>query len=141
MEDIIVKTKLGEYLVKGDLLYTETDEWLRREGDELIVGVTDYAQKKLKYIVNVELPDVGSQIKKGESLATLESVKSIADVYSPLDCEVREVNEKLIDSPELINKDPYGQGWIVKAEIKGEFNEANYLTPQTYADMIRRKES
>ena len=141
MEDITVKTKLGEYLVKSGLLYTETDEWLRKEGDTLIIGVTDYAQKKLKYIVNVELPGTGSEVKKGETLATLESVKSVADVYSPVDCEVLVTNEELLDSPDLVNKDPYGKGWIAKVRIKGGFNEGDYLTPQAYADKIREKET
>ncbi len=141
MEDITVKTRLGEYLVKAGLIYTKTDEWFRKEGETLIIGVTDYAQKKLKYVVNVELPEPGSEVKKGETLSTLESVKSVADVYSPIDCEVVDTNGKLLDSPDLVNKDPYGNGWIAKVRIKGEFNERSYLAPRDYADKIMKEES
>ncbi len=138
--DIVVKTKLGEYLVKDGLLYTKTDEWIKVEGDALVMGITDYAQKKLKYIVNVELPEQGTKVRKGESIVTLESVKSVADVYSPADAEVIEVNEELLDSPDLINKDPYGEGWILKLRTAEQLDSSTFLTPSDYADKIRKEE-
>jgi len=139
--DFKVKTKLGEYLVKSDLLYTRTDEWIKEEGENVVIGITDYAQKKLKYIVNVELPEVGSPIKKGDTVATLESVKSVADVYSPVEGEVVEVNEKLTESPEILNKDPYGGGWIIKLKPSSPLNKSELLTPEEYVNKIRKEET
>ncbi len=137
---ITVKTKVGEYLVRDDLLYTKTDEWVKIENDLVTIGITDYAQKKLRYIVNVELPEKGAEVRAGEGVATIESVKTVADVYSPFDGEVVDVNEELVDSPDLINKDPYGKGWIVKVRVKGEVRKENLLTPQQYAEKISKEE-
>ncbi len=139
-EVIKVKTKLGEYLIPKNLLYTETDEWLRIEGKLITLGITDYAQKKLKYIVSVELPDPGREVRKGEAVVTLESVKSVADAYSPVDGVVKEVNEELYDSPDLINKDPYGRGWLIKIEAPSPPTE-KFLSPEEYAERVRSKES
>ncbi len=139
--DVTVKTKLGEYLVKEGLLYTKSDEWIKIEGDTLTMGITDYAQKKLRYIVSVELPEVGQEVKAGDSIATLESVKSIADAYSPVDGEVVEVNEALLDTPDLINKDPYGEGWLVKIKFKEPPNTSELLTPEAYAEKIKSEEA
>jgi len=139
-DSLVVKTKLGEYVIPKNLRYTKTDEWVRIEGNTVTFGITDYAQKKLKYVVNVELPDVGSQAKKGEALVTLESVKSVADAYSPVDGEVIEVNEELYDSPDLINKDPYGRGWLVKIRAES-VNPEDFLSPEDYANLIKSKES
>jgi glycine cleavage system H protein len=139
--DITVKTKLGEYLVKSDRLYTKTDEWLLLEDSTITVGITDYAQKKLKYIVNVELPEAGQKVKKGEPAATLESVKSVADVYAPVDGEIAEAHEDLIDSPDIINKDPYGGGWIFKIKASGSIDKSEFLTPEQYAEKIKKEET
>ncbi len=139
--DTTVKTKLGEYLVKGDRLYTKTDEWLLIENSTITIGITDYAQKKLKYIVNVELPEAGHKVKKGEPAATLESVKSVADVYAPVDGEIIEANEDLIDAPETINKDPYGDGWLFKVKASENIDESEFLTPEQYAEKIRKEET
>jgi len=140
MGDIIVKTKVGEYIVKDDLLYTKTDEWVRIEGDIVTLGITDYAQKKLRYIVNVELPEKDSEVKAGSSIVTLESVKTVADVYSPFNGKIVEVNTALLDEPDLINKDPYGKGWIVKIKVHGTISKEALLTPQQYADKIKKEE-
>ncbi|MCD6324001.1 MAG: glycine cleavage system protein GcvH [Desulfurococcales archaeon] len=138
--DIVVKTKLGEYLIKEGLLYTETDEWIKVEGETITMGITDYAQKKLKYIVNVELPEQGAKVSKGEAVVTLESVKSVADVYSPVDGEVVEVNEELLDSPDLINKDPYGKGWVLKIKSSSSIDTSQFLTPSAYAEKVKKEE-
>ena len=103
--------------IDDQLLYTKTDEWARREDGRVRVGVTDYAQKMLKDVVGVELPEVGAEVKRGDVVATLESIKTTADVYAPVSGRVVEVNERLLEEPELINKDPYGDGWIVVIEL------------------------
>lgn len=139
MGDIVVKTKIGEYLVKDGLYYTQSDEWVRVEGDVLTIGITDYAQKKLRYIVNVDLPEPGTEVSAGEPVATLESVKATADVYAPFDGEVVEVNEELVDSPDLINKDPYGAGWVLKIRAES-VDVSKLLAPEKYAEKIRTTE-
>ncbi len=98
----------------SDRKYSSEHEWVKQEGDLLAVGITDYAQEQLTDIVFVELPEVGKQVKTGDSIAVLESVKSVADVYSPCDGEVAEVNSGLEDHPEWVNDDAFGQGWIFK---------------------------
>ncbi|MDW8011303.1 MAG: glycine cleavage system protein GcvH, partial [Sulfolobales archaeon] len=123
---------------REDLQYTDTDEWIKVVGDVAVIGITDYAQKKLRHIVNVELPEVGREVRGGEVVATLESVKAIADVYSPLDGVVVEVNEELRNSPDIINKDPYERGWIVRIRITGA--PQTLLTPSGYVEYIRRRE-
>ena len=119
--------------VDDRLLYTKTDEWARREDGRVRVGVTDYAQKMLKDIVGVELPEVGLEVKRGDVVATLESIKTTADVYAPVSGEVVEVNERLLEEPELVNKDPYGDGWIVviraadPSELEGLLDHKTYV--------------
>ena len=140
MADITIKTKLGEYLIKDGLFYTKTDEWVKIEDNEAVIGITDYAQKKLRYIVNVELPEKGAKVKKGDSIATLESVKTVADVYTPFDGEVIDTNEELIDQPDLINKDPYGKGWIVRIKLSREVRKEELLSPEKYAEKVRKEE-
>lgn len=135
---------MGEVEVKGyrvlkGLLYTETDEWVRVEGDIAVIGITDYAQKKLKNIISVELPQRGSRVRRGDSVGVIESIKAVADIYSPVSGEVVEVNERLRDEPELLNHDPYGSGWIFKVRIsdRGELEEL--LTYEKYVDKISRE--
>lgn len=133
-----VKTKVGEYLVREDLLYTDTDEWVQVLGDVVVVGITDYAQKKLRHIVNVELTEPGREVRKGEIVATLESVKAIADVYAPFDGMVVEVNEELKSAPDAINKDPYGRGWILKMKVTGSLPKL--MSSDDYLEYIRKRE-
>ncbi len=137
-QQIIVRTKLGEYIVRKDLLYTPKDEWVRIEGDVVTLGITDYAQKKLKYIVNVELPEVGKKVSVDDTVATLESVKAVAEVYTPVEGNVIEVNEELTEKPDLINTDPYGRGWIVKLRASG-IDKGKLLSPEDYADKISKE--
>ncbi|MEB3787184.1 MAG: glycine cleavage system protein GcvH [Desulfurococcales archaeon] len=124
-------------LVKG-LLYTESDEWIRVEDGVLVVGITDYAQKKLKDIVGVELPEPGRRVSKGETVAVVESIKATGEVYAPVDGEVVEVNERLLDEPELVNTDPYGEGWIYKLRAEGE--PEGLLDWQAYLESVKRRE-
>ena len=94
--------------------YSEEHEWIRAEGDEGLLGISDYAQDQLSDVVYVELPEVGDTFEQGDIFATVESVKAASDVYLPVSGEILEVNEELEDSPELVNKDPYGEAWFVR---------------------------
>ena len=98
--------------------YTKTHEWIRADGDEAYVGITDYAQDQLSDIVYVEMPEVGDSFEKGEVFGVVESVKAASDVYLPVAGEIVELNEELQDSPDLVNRDPYGDGWFVKIAVE-----------------------
>jgi len=104
--------------VRDDLKYTDTHEWLKLKGDTAIIGITDHAQTELTDIVFVELPEVGKEIKKGEELCVVESVKSVSEIYSPVSGKIVNVNEKLEDAPETVNEKPYDDGWFVELELK-----------------------
>ena len=132
--------RVGPYLVLRDRRYTESDEWVLIEGDTATVGITDYAQRKLRDIVGVELPEPGQQVKRGDTVAAIESVKAAADVYAPLSGEIIEVNERLYDEPELLNKDPYGEGWMFKIKISDPSEAEKLLTPEQYAEKIKQEE-
>ncbi len=120
-----------------NLRYTKEHEWIKVVDDQIgIVGITDYAQSELGDIVYVELPPIGKVVKQLESFGTIEAVKAVSDLFSPVSGEVIEVNEKLKDSPDLINKDPYGEGWIIKIKIK-DLNELNnLLSAEDYKKLI-----
>ena len=132
--------RVNNYIVLRDRLYTKTDEWVKREGDIVVVGITDYAQKKLRDIVGVDLPEPGTSAKAGDAVASIESVKAAADVYAPVSGEIAEVNERLYDEPELLNKDPYGEGWMFKIRLSDEKELEKLLTPEQYAEKIRKEE-
>ena len=104
--------------VRDDLKYTETHEWLKLKGDTVIIGITDHAQTELTDIVFIELPEVGKEIKKGEELCVVESVKSVSEIYAPVSGKIVNVNEKLEDAPETVNEKPYDDGWLVELELK-----------------------
>lgn len=140
MSFIEVKAKGKTYLVATDKRYTETDEWALRESSGLIrVGITDYAQKELKDIVSVELPQVGLVVRKGEELGVIDSVKATASYYAPVSGKVVSVNRELEKSPELLNKDPYGAGWIMVIEPSNPEDYESLLTPEEYAERIKKK--
>lgn len=103
--------------INDDLLYTRDDEWVRVEGEEAVVGISDYAQNSLSDIVYLELPSVGDRFGKGDSFGVVESVKAAADLYMPVSGEVTAVNEALVDRPELVNEDPYGEAWMVRVRL------------------------
>ncbi len=113
------------------LKYAETDEWASVDGDTVAVGISDYAQDALSDIVYVELPEVGTQISAGESVATVESVKAASDIISPVSGEIIEVNEELEDSPEVINEDPYG-AWIFKVKASDLSELDNLMDAAAY---------
>jgi len=117
-----------------DLKYSESDEWVRIEGDTATFGISDYAQDALNDIVYVELPEVGDDVTKGESFGSVESVKAASDLYAHLSGEVVEINEKLEDEPELINADPYGDGWIIKVKLSGDADTSDLMDSAGYAE-------
>jgi glycine cleavage system H protein len=100
--------------------YTKSHEWLTVEGKDVMVGITDFAQSQLGDVVFLELPTPGRKLAKGESFGVVESVKAASDLYSPIAGRITAVNEKLSEHPELVNSDPYGEGWILKMELDGE---------------------
>ncbi|MBW2989611.1 glycine cleavage system protein GcvH [Candidatus Woesearchaeota archaeon] len=124
-----------------DLRYSKDHEWVKKEGDSFIVGVTDFAQKQLTDIVFVELPEKGKKAEAGKQLAVIESVKSVSDVFSPITGEVAEANEKLSDSPDIINKDPYGEGWIAKLKADDEKELEGLMPAGEYKKLVEKEES
>ena len=112
--------------------YTESHEWVRVEGDEAWAGITDYAQQQLSDIVYVELPEEGDTFAQGEVFATVESVKAASDCNMPIAGEVLELNEELEDAPELVNEDPYGQGWFIKFRPTDPGELDSLMDPETY---------
>jgi glycine cleavage system H protein len=121
----------------ADLQYAKTHEWARIEGDLVVVGITDYAQDQLGEVVYVELPEVGNGASSGEELGTLESVKAVSEFNSPIGGEVVEVNERLEDEPNLVNEDPYGDGWLVK--INGTTEGEDLLDADAYTAMVEEE--
>jgi glycine cleavage system H protein len=115
-----------------DLLYTKDHEWIKVEGDEGLVGITEFAQHQLGDVIYVELPKVGTKLGSRQTIGVVESVKSVSDVYSPVSGEVIAANEELAQSPDLVNKDPHGKGWIArlilqdKKELEGLMSAADY---------------
>ena len=118
--------------VRDDLKYTDTHEWLKLKGDTAIIGITDHAQTELTDIVFVELPEVGKEIKKGEELCVVESVKSVSEIYSPVSGKIVNVNEKLEDAPETVNEKPYDDGWLVELEIKDKSEIGALIDAESY---------
>ena len=119
-----------------DLQYTDSHEWVRIEGDTATIGITDHAQDELGDVVFVELPDEGATFDAGESFGTVESVKAVSDLYTPVGGEVVEVNSALEDAPENINEDPYGEGWIVKLRTT---DRADLLSPEEYEKVVEEE--
>ena len=122
--------------VPEDLKYAETHEWLRVEGENATVGISDHAQAELTDIVYVELPAVGAQAETGKTIAVVESVKAASDIYSPVSGTVTEVNSALASSPALVNTDPYGAGWLFKLKIANAAEIAALKTPAAYLAQI-----
>src|SRR3989338_2810762 len=115
-----------------NLKYSKEHEWVKVEGDIAIVGITDFAQKQLTDIVFVELPEKGKHVTQGKAMAVVESVKSVSDVFAPVSGEIVDVNNELADSPEILNKEPYGKGWIAKVKIENKGELDNLLTAEKY---------
>ncbi|NLX62277.1 MAG: glycine cleavage system protein GcvH [Tissierellia bacterium] len=121
--------------VLKDLYYTKDHEWLRVEGDEAYIGLTDFAQDSLGDIVYVELPEVDDEFSKEDAFAAVESVKAASDVFMPVDGKIVEVNEALLDEPNLLNEDPY-ENWIAKIEIADKSQLDELLTAEEYEKLL-----
>jgi glycine cleavage system H protein len=120
-----------------DLKYTKEHEWLRIDGEIVEVGITSYAQDQLGDVVYVELPEAGSHVTQFETCGTIESVKTVSDLYSPVSGEVLAINEKLDDTPELINNEPYGSGWILKIALQDPAELGKLLSADAYKELIQ----
>jgi glycine cleavage system H protein len=122
--------------VPGSLLYTKDHEWLRVEGDTAFIGITDFAQSELGDIVFIEIETQGETLAKGDTFGTIEAVKTVSDMFMPVSGEVVEVNPELDKSPDVVNKDPYGNGWMVKVKMSDPSETAELLSPDKYKELI-----
>jgi len=122
--------------VKPDLKYTDSHEWIKIKDNIAKVGITDHAQSELTDIVFVELPVVGKEIKKGEELCIVESVKSVTEIYAPISGKITNVNKKLEESPEIINESPYDDGWLIEIEIADKSEINDLLSSDSYKKII-----
>lgn len=121
-----------------DLLYTEEHEWVRVEDDVCVVGITQFAQEELGEVVFVELPEVGQVFDAGDEIGTIESVKAVAEVYTPVAGEIVEVNEAVADEPELINDDPHHEGWLIKLRFSSADDLKKLMKADAYAEYTEK---
>jgi glycine cleavage system H protein len=119
-----------------NLRYTKDHEWIRLEGDEAIVGITDFAQQELGDIVYVEIETVGQQLNSGDVFGTVEAVKTVSDLYLPVNGSVIEVNPKLNSNPEVVNSDPYGEGWMAKIKLSNIAEIESLMTAEAYQNLV-----
>lgn len=119
-----------------DLKYTKEHEWAKPEGDKFIIGITHYAQDKLGDVVFAELPQVGRELKQGEIFGVVESVKTISNLYSPLNGKVTEVNQEIVNQPAVLNKDPYGAGWLIKVAPAAVSGVDQLLAAADYRQLV-----
>jgi len=130
-----------EYVVPESLYYTKEHEWLKIEDDTTTMGITDYAQKSLHEIVFVDLPEIKKKVRQMEPIGTVESVKAVSEIYTPISGEIIEVNKELNEKPELVNQDPYGKGWIAKIRPEKLDEEIkNLLDPEKYKEYLKALE-
>lgn len=123
-------------VVKPDLKYTKDHEWVRIDDKVAKIGITDHAQTELTEIVFVELPGAGKEVKAGEVIGNVESVKTVSEVFSPISGVVKEANGKLVDSPELLNKDPYGEGWVAVIEMSDPGEASSLMSADDYQKLL-----
>ena len=120
----------------GSLLYTNDHEWIKIEENQGIVGITDFAQRELGDIVFIEFPDKGDLFQKGDTIGTIEAVKTVADLYAPVSGKIFELNLELDDNAELINSDPFGKGWLIKMELSNPDEKSDLLSAEDYGKLI-----
>ena len=131
---------VAEYQIPDELQYTQEDEWVRREGDEVLIGVTDFAQNQLGDIVFVELPEVGGATEAGATFGTIESVKAVSDLFAPLTGEVVAINEALEDQPELVNESCYTDGWLIRLRPAGPEELEGLLDADAYKKSVSNRD-
>jgi len=122
--------------VPDNLLYSKDHEWIELVNDKFRIGITEYAQGELGDIVFMELPEIGLKVVEGDTIGTIEAVKTVADVYAPISGEIININTDLENDPELINKDPYARGWIVSIKTDKEIDSSKYLNASQYKEFI-----
>jgi glycine cleavage system H protein len=122
--------------IPDDLLYTSEHEWVRIEGNEAVVGVTDFAQEELGDVVFLEIETAGEVLSRGDTFGTIEAVKTVSDLYMPLDGEVLEVNSALEDTPELVNSQPFGDGWMIRIRVADQAQIDDLLSADDYRALI-----
>ena len=122
--------------IKSELKYTKDHEWVKVEGNQAIIGITDYAQGELGDIVYVEVEALGENLQKEEIFGSVEAVKTVSDLFLPVSGKITEMNEELEDNPELINEDPYEKGWIIKMEIQNPAELEELLDSDSYKDLV-----
>ncbi len=122
--------------IPENLKFTREHEWVRIEGEMAVIGITDFAQGELGDVVFVEIETEGETLEKGEIFGTVEAVKTVSDLFMPLTGEVVEINEALAARPELVNQDPYGEGWMIRIKMAEEGDVAELLTPEEYRQMV-----
>lgn len=122
-----------------DSRYAKSHEYVHVEGNIGTIGITDYAQKELGDVVFVELPQVGSQLEMGDELGSIESVKAVSELFSPVSGEVVEINEALADKPDLVNSDPYGDGWMVRVKLSAADEVEELMTADDYEDYVKKE--
>ena len=128
--------------VPEELRYTKSHEWIRTDDDgTVVIGLTDHAQEALGDLVYVELPETGTRVDQGEACAVVESVKAASDVYSPVKGEVTESNEALDDNPELLNQDPYGDGWLMRIATDGADESGEFMDAAAYETLLAEEQS
>ena len=123
--------------VPEDLHYSKDHEWVRVDGDQAIIGITDYAQDSLGDVVYVELPKVGEEFAANESFGSVESVKAVSEVFTPVAGEIVKINESLADEPETVNSDPYGEGWMIRVKMSNAGEVDSLLTAAEYEDFTK----
>ena len=124
-------------MASENLLFTKEHEWVRMEGESAVVGITDYAQHELGDVVYVELPALGKGLKKGDPVANIESVKAVSDVFAPLSGTITAVNTKLNNTPELVNQEPYGEGWLLKMKLERLDELKELLDQKKYEEYLQ----
>jgi len=122
--------------IPGNLRYTKDHEWVKIDGDTATVGITEYAQKELGDIVYIEVETVGEVINQADVFGTIEAVKTVSDLFMPLSGEILEFNPIIESKPDVVNKDPYGEGWIVRIKLKEPSEVSSLLTPEDYKQLI-----
>ena len=120
-----------------DNRYAKSHEYVHVEGDTALLGITDYAQKELGDVVYVDLPTVGAQVELGEEFGSIESVKAVSELFSPISGEVVEVNEALAEKPDLVNTDPYGDGWMIRVKLRDVTEVDELMTAEDYDDYVK----
>ncbi len=123
--------------IPSNLLYTKDHEWIRVEGDEAVIGITEFAQKELGDIVFIDVDTEGETLEAEETFGTIEAVKTVSEMFMPVGGKVLEINSVLADSPETVNKDPYGEGWIIRISIADASESIHLLSPEAYADLTQ----